>query len=123
MPIPWEALIPFGAASTSSTSWKSDSFPRSLDCHVWCRWNANEHFAKSTERRQGMLHGCLSVDLEQTVCCQPPRFKLTKWEEALMERDRRMTGSKRGQMASELHLFAFPLWTDNVFKANPVRVV
>ncbi|TEB32241.1 small secreted protein [Coprinellus micaceus] len=53
MPVPWEALIPFGTLLNIS----------------------------SRAQNQG----------------KPPRYGLDKWEESMLERDRRLTGHRRGQ--------------------------
>ncbi|KAH8118735.1 small secreted protein [Phellopilus nigrolimitatus] len=63
MPLPWEALIPFGLLTTM--------------------------FAAA-----GTL---LNVSQRAQNLGKPPRYKIDEWDEMMMERDRRLTGHRRGQ--------------------------
>ncbi|KAL7008597.1 hypothetical protein EMMF5_001859 [Cystobasidiomycetes sp. EMM_F5] len=63
MPVPWEALIPFGLLTVM--------------------------FAGT-----GTLFSALK---RATNDGKPPRYGLDDWERNMMERDRRLTGSLRGQ--------------------------
>ncbi|KAF8478311.1 NADH dehydrogenase 1 alpha subcomplex [Gautieria morchelliformis] len=63
MPVPWEALIPFGLLTTM--------------------------FAAT-----GTL---LNISKRAQNDGKPPRYGVDAWDEMMMERDRRLTGSHRGQ--------------------------
>ncbi|KAG9000617.1 hypothetical protein FRB94_009574 [Tulasnella sp. JGI-2019a] len=63
MPVPWEALIPFGLLTTM--------FAVTGTGFSMVRRGANDG--------------------------KPPRYGLDEWDEMLMERDKRLTGSLRGQ--------------------------
>ena len=38
-----------------------------------------------------------TVTIERFLMSQPPRYNLDRWDRQMMERDRRLTGSRRGQ--------------------------
>jgi len=63
MPVPWEALIPFGLVTTM--------------------------FAAT-----GTL---FSVVKREQNDGKPPRYGIESWDEMMMDRDKRLTGSRRGQ--------------------------
>ena len=41
------------------------------------------------------------------LCSQPPRYGLESWDEMMMDRDKRLSGSRRGQSVSSFLLPAF----------------
>ncbi|ORX35133.1 hypothetical protein BD324DRAFT_683036 [Kockovaella imperatae] len=63
MPVPWEALIPFG-----------------LLVGLF-----------------GVAGTGLNIVKRSQNDWKPPRYSLDRWEEMMMERDRRLTGTLRGQ--------------------------
>ncbi|KAF8311169.1 small secreted protein [Clavulina sp. PMI_390] len=63
MPVPWEALIPFG-----------------LLTGMYAVTGTLFNVVKRAENDG-----------------KPPRYNLEAWDDMMMERDRRLTGSKRGQ--------------------------
>ncbi|KAK1921176.1 hypothetical protein DB88DRAFT_499918 [Papiliotrema laurentii] len=63
MPVPWEALIPFGLLSV---------------CFVGAGTLLNTARMAQNDWK-------------------PARYGIDRWDEMMMERDRRLTGSKRGQ--------------------------
>ncbi|PAV21335.1 small secreted [Pyrrhoderma noxium] len=63
MPLPWEALIPFGLLT-------------SMFAAAGTLFNVSQR-----AQNQG----------------KPPRYSIDRWEEMMMERDRRLTGHRRGQ--------------------------
>lgn len=76
---------------------------RSFDLHVRCSWYVVQRVPARTEPRKGapwtkyiaydsMLTTSLFFNL-----LQPPRYNIDNWEEMMMERDRRLTGHRRGQ--------------------------
>ncbi|KAF9527962.1 small secreted protein [Crepidotus variabilis] len=68
MPVPWEALIPFGLLTAMF----------------------------------GAAGTLMNVSQRAQNDGKAPRYKLDSWEESMMERDRRLTGSKRGQSTNPL---------------------
>ncbi|EAU82707.1 hypothetical protein CC1G_08864 [Coprinopsis cinerea okayama7 len=80
MPVPWEALIPFGLLTAMFGT-------------------AGTLFNISTRAQNEGL---------------PPRYNLDKWESLMMERDKRLTGTKRGQTANPIapeHFATSSVWT------------
>ncbi|KAJ3549028.1 hypothetical protein NMY22_g1027 [Coprinellus aureogranulatus] len=63
MPVPWEALIPFGLLTAMF----------------------------------GTAGTLLNISSRAQNQGKPPRYNLDAWEESLLERDRRLTGHRRGQ--------------------------
>ena len=51
MPVPWEALIPFGMFN-SSCRWFVKFFYRTFDGHVHNCWHTDERYTAGSERRQ-----------------------------------------------------------------------
>ncbi|KAK8844798.1 hypothetical protein IAR55_006648 [Kwoniella newhampshirensis] len=45
----------------------------------------------------GVTGNAFNVAKRMTNDGKPPRYNLDQWEDMMMERDRRLTGSKRGQ--------------------------
>ncbi|TFK29026.1 hypothetical protein FA15DRAFT_457201 [Coprinopsis marcescibilis] len=73
MPVPWEALIPFGLLTAMF----------------------------------GTAGTLLNLSTRAQNEGKPPRFNLDKWEENMMQRDTRLTGTKRGQTANPIAPSAF----------------
>ncbi|KAF5329041.1 hypothetical protein D9611_013888 [Ephemerocybe angulata] len=77
MPVPWEALIPFGLLTAMFGT-------------AGTLLNASQRFQNLGK---------------------PPRYNLDKWEESMLERDRRLTGHKRGQSIEPVAPEAFSVNT------------
>ncbi|KAG8928479.1 hypothetical protein FRC02_006848 [Tulasnella sp. 418] len=68
MPVPWEAMIPFGLLTAMF----------------------------------GVTGTAFSIAKRATNDGKPPRYRIDQWEEMMMERDKRITGSIRGQKSDTL---------------------
>jgi hypothetical protein len=79
MPVPWEALIPFGMCSpflfqtrgNARAHNPSSSFPdsyRSLDRLFRCDWNVVQHCKAGNQRRQGAAHGTSRLSGTPLIC-------------------------------------------------------
>lgn len=58
-----------------------------------------------------MLHNSAlwsNLPCSHSVALQPPRYNMDEWDLMMMERDRRLTGSTRGQSVSPSAGLAFP---------------
>ncbi|KAG8982104.1 hypothetical protein FRC05_000246 [Tulasnella sp. 425] len=75
MPVPWEALIPFGLLTTM--------FGVTGTAFNLARRVTND--GKDADNFLNLLANA------------PPRYGLDDWDEMMMERDKRITGSLRGQ--------------------------
>lgn len=106
MPLPWEALIPFGVYCTIISMYIELIILYSrLDGHVRrCRY-ASQRISARTEpgegRPQFKVMGAIGI-LRASHLFQPPRYKLDTWDHLMMERDRRLTGHLRGQKVRAL---------------------
>jgi len=103
MPVPWEALIPFGKPASFSLL-SSAEFTRSGHRTVRRCWNTVECIQTRTKPGQGessiSISLCLRTHLFYFTPCassQPPRYHIDSWEEMLMDRDQRLTGHARKQ--------------------------
>ncbi|KIJ57020.1 hypothetical protein M422DRAFT_218872 [Sphaerobolus stellatus SS14] len=85
MPVPWEALIPFGLLTSMF----------------------------------GITGTLMNVVKRAANDGKPPRYGLDAWDELLMERDRRLTGSRRGQSTAPTAPEAFA--TNSMWYTEPKR--
>ncbi|KAF8338825.1 uncharacterized protein EI90DRAFT_2990739 [Cantharellus anzutake] len=85
MPVPWEALIPFGLLTGMFAA------TGTLFSVV----------------RRGQNDG------------KPPRYNLESWDEMMMDRDKRLTGSRRGQ--SDNHVAPESFKTNSIWPAKQVQ--
>ncbi|KAH8828691.1 hypothetical protein DL96DRAFT_1014213 [Flagelloscypha sp. PMI_526] len=83
MPVPWEALIPFGASRFA----------------VFHAFHSEHLLGLLTVMftAGGSLHR-LTSGLQNEG--KPPRYNMDGWDRMMMERDRRLTGHKRGQKST-----------------------
>ncbi len=99
MPVPWEALIPFGQLAYLSILSYAD-FTRSGHRTVRHCWNTVECLQTRTKPGQGESMILLPLRTHLFTPCgsfQPPRYHIDSWEEMLMDRDQRLTGHARKQ--------------------------
>ncbi|KAF9974622.1 hypothetical protein BGZ73_001920 [Actinomortierella ambigua] len=115
MPVPFEALIPLGIITVmfGASGGLFNKLKTSVnEGQILIMNKISEHAELITERggqvcMQMMVatyhvtavyhHAALNISKQWVPPISPPRYGLDRWDRAMMERDSRLTGTKRGQ--------------------------
>lgn len=112
MPVPWEALIPFGELASlpvlSSLLMRSVGLPglvTALFGAAGTLLNVSKRAQNQGKASQNYFVLTLRPIRLPSASFQPPRYHIDSWEEMLMDRDQRLTGHARKQT---VHASPFP---------------
>jgi hypothetical protein len=103
MPVPWEALIPFGKPASlsilSSAEFTLPGLVTALFGAAGTLLNVSKRAQNQGKVSQVSASHYVSALIYFTPCTsfQPPRYHIDSWEEMLMDRDQRLTGHARKQ--------------------------
>lgn len=105
MPVPWEALIPFGNEFDERLK------PLLTICPalVTAMFGTAGTLLNVSQRAQNQGKVCIFALLPNYLplsSFQSPRYHIDAWEEMMMERDKRLTGHARGQSVCVRLLFS-----------------